>query len=50
MAYTSQGGSAVFTKLLENAGLRSPFDENCLKSVCQEANTWLESFDLGGLA
>ena len=35
MAYTRQGGSEVFTTLLKNAGLESPFDENCLRTVCQ---------------
>jgi M3 family oligoendopeptidase len=49
MAYTQQGGSQVFTTLLKNAGLESPFDENCLKSVCAEASKWLESYDLTGI-
>lgn len=42
MAYTAQGGGSVFTKLLENAGLRSPFDEKCLRDVCGKAAVWLE--------
>ena len=49
MAYTEQGGSRVFTELLKNAGLETPFDEACLKSVCEEANRWLASFDLGDI-
>ena len=49
MAYTRQGGSRVFTELLENAGLRSPFDEACLRAVCDTAKAWLESFDLTGI-
>lgn len=49
MAYTVQGGSAVFTDLLKNAGLRSPFDEACLRGVAQEAGKWLEDFDLSGI-
>jgi M3 family oligoendopeptidase len=49
MAYTKQGGSQVFTKLLANAGLESPFDENTLKSVCAEASQWLENYDLTGI-
>lgn len=44
MAYTRQGGSRVFTELLKNAGLESPFGDKCLKDVCQAANRWLESF------
>ncbi len=49
MAYTRQGGSKVFTELLKNAGLESPFDENCLKTVCETAKQWLEEFDLTGI-
>lgn len=41
MAYTEQGGSKVFTELLKNAGLKSPFDSECLKEVCEEAERWL---------
>ena len=43
MAYTKQGGSAVFTELLENAGLRSPFDPEVMKEVCAEAEKWLKN-------
>ena len=49
MAYTEQGGSRVFTELLKNADLETPFDEACLRSVCEEANHWLASFDLGDI-
>ncbi|MBD5550187.1 MAG: M3 family oligoendopeptidase [Lachnospiraceae bacterium] len=49
MAYTRQGGSRVFTELLGNAGLESPFDEACLKGVCETANKWLGDFDLKGI-
>lgn len=49
MAYTRQGGSRVFTELLENAGLESPFDEACLKGVCETAMQWLDEFDLEGI-
>lgn len=50
MAYTKQGGSRVFTELLKNAGLDTPFDESCLKTVCEKANEWLKAYDLGGIA
>ena len=50
MAYTTQGGSRTFTDLLKNAGLTSPFDEKCLREVCEAANRWLDSFDLTGIA
>lgn len=49
LAYTAQGGSKVFTKLLENAGLDSPFDENTLRGVCEKANGWLNAYDLEGV-
>ena len=49
MAYTCQGGSRTFTDLLKNAGLETPFDENCLRSVCAVARQWLSDFDLTGL-
>ena len=49
MAYTVQGGSRTFTELLANAGLVSPFDEACLKTVCETAAKWLEGFDLTGI-
>ena len=50
MAYTTQGGSEVFTTLLANAGLQSPFDETVLKSVCERARAYLDGFDLSGMA
>lgn len=49
MAYTEQGGSRVFTELLEHAGLESPFEEKCLKEVCEAAKRWLAEFDLTGI-
>ena len=49
MAYTKQGGSEVFTKLLENAGLASPFEESTIKEVCRKADEWLSGFDLTGI-
>lgn len=49
MAYTRQGGSHVFTELLKNAGLESPFEESCLNGVCQTASEWLKNYDLTGI-
>lgn len=49
MAYSVQGGSRTFTRLLENAGLKSPFDENCLRTVCETAGSWLENCGMTGL-
>ncbi|MCF0150117.1 MAG: M3 family oligoendopeptidase [Firmicutes bacterium] len=42
MAYTVQGGSETFTDLLKNAGMKSPFEEETLKEVCEAANGWLK--------
>ena len=50
MAYTRQGGTKVFTELLANAGMVSPFEPDCLRSVCEAASRWLDSFDLTGIA
>ena len=49
MAYTKQGGSRTFVDLLKNADLVTPFDEACLKGVCETATKWLDSFDLSGI-
>lgn len=49
MAYTRQGGAAVFTELLKNAGLESPFDEKCLKNICSSAEKWLCEYALDGI-
>ena len=49
MAYTKQGGSRTFTELLKHAGLKTPFEEDCLRSVCEAAKKWLDSFDLTGI-
>jgi oligoendopeptidase F len=49
MAYTKQGGSRVFTELLSNAGMESPFEEETLKGVCETAAKWLDAFDLKGI-
>ena len=49
MAYTGQGGSDVFTGLLEKAGLGSPFDEATLRGVCEKAGKWLASYDFSGI-
>ena len=49
MAYTRQGGSHTFTDLLKNAELDTPFDETCLRGVCEAASQWLDGFDLTGI-
>ena len=49
MAYTRQGGSRTFVELLRHADLKTPFDEECLKTVCEAAAKWLDAFDLSGI-
>ena len=49
MDYTKLGGSMVFTELLTEAGLRSPFDPECLKEIAAEAKEFLDTFDLTGI-
>ena len=49
LQYTMLGGSQTFTKLLESAGLDSPFDEGCLKAICEEAERFIDGYDLGGI-
>ena len=50
MAYTRQGGSRTFTRMLEQAGLESPFREHCLHQVCTQAKAYLERFDLSQIS
>lgn len=42
MAYTKQGGTAVFTDLLKNAGLESPFNPDTLKNICEKIESSLK--------
>jgi oligoendopeptidase F len=49
LAYTRLGGSMVFTDLLKESCLDSPFDENSLKDICAEAEKFLDSYDLSGI-
>lgn len=49
MQYTVQGGSRVFTELLKTAGLDTPFEEACLRDVCNTARRWLQDTDLTGI-
>ncbi len=49
MAYTRLGGSLTFTELLDRAGLKSPFDEGCLRDICGKARSWLAEYDLTGI-
>jgi M3 family oligoendopeptidase len=37
------GGSLPFTDLVELAGLKSPFEEGCIKTVVEEIEQWFNS-------
>lgn len=41
--FLAQGGEKVFTELVKEAGLKSPFSEGALQSVAQECETLLSS-------
>ena len=43
MAYTRPAGTMTFLELLEQAGLRSPFDPETLKELAGEAKAWLDT-------
>lgn len=49
MALVCQGGTRPFVELIRNAGLHSPFDEDCLKRVSEAAKRWLDCFDITGI-
>ena len=47
---TDRHDDAALAELLKNAELDSPFEESCLRGVCEEAKAWLDSYDLTGIA
>lgn len=49
MAYTKLGGSRTFVELLRSAGLETPFEESCLRGVCETAAEYLAGYDLSGI-
>ena len=49
MAYSELGGSLTFTQLLERAELPSPFEEACLRGICEKAKSFLDAYDLTGI-
>jgi len=44
--YTKLGGSMVFTDLLTAAGLRTPFDPECLRFIAGKVKEYLDGFDM----
>lgn len=42
MSLVSQAGTKTFDGLVEHAGLRSPFDPETLREVCETAAKWLD--------
>ena len=49
MNYTRLGGTMVFTDLLKEAGLESPFDPECMKKISGKVMEFLDHYDLSGL-
>lgn len=49
MKYTKLGGTMTFTDLLREAGLKSPFDPDCLQNIAVKAKEFLENYDLTGI-
>ncbi len=47
--YTKLAGTKTFTELLAAAELPTPFDEETMRCICENAAAWLESFDLTGI-
>ena len=45
----NQYESEYMAELLKNAGLDSPFEERCLRGVCETAKAWLDAYDLTGI-
>ena len=43
--FLSQGGEKVFTDLLREAGLRSPFEEGALADVAKECEALLKNLE-----
>ena len=44
--YTKLAGTKTFTELLDSAGLPTPFNEDTMRGICENAAKWLEAFDL----
>ena len=49
LEYSKRGGTMVFTDLLKESGLGSPFDAGTLQRVCAAAERYLKDYDLSGI-
>ena len=49
LQYTNLGGSMTFTELLDAAGLKSPFDESTMLEICEEAERFIDGYDLSDI-
>ena len=43
LTFTSKGGTELFTDMLKEAGINSPFEDGALKEVAQKSEKILES-------
>ncbi len=46
LSFTKMGGTKTFVDLVRSAGLVSPMDNGCLKSICGTISDWLFSLDV----
>ena len=46
MKYTCPAGTMTFRELIEEAGLKSPFGDEALSTVCSAAREWLDNYDI----
>lgn len=35
--------------MIQNAGLHSPLEKECLETICETVMKWLDSFDITGI-
>ncbi|MBR2066909.1 MAG: M3 family oligoendopeptidase [Solobacterium sp.] len=50
MVYTKMGGTKTFVDLLAAAKIKSPFEQETLQNVSAKAESFLENYDLTGIA
>ena len=43
LAFVKLGGTKTFLDLVASAGMRSPFEDGCLKDIAKETKDWLDS-------
>ena len=49
LRYTRLAGTKTFIGLIEAAGLKTPFEDDTLRAVCEKAAQWFDTFDTAGI-